>query len=122
MASHDSEIVVDITDIHLYPDGSIITGCSADGKTSYRLKLCRDALADLIEQVSPLAEGRCPRCDFEEALSVLAYAGEYIRGHFKADAPGQLTPSEVTILELAQGWAADDAITRCLDGDAEREH
>ena len=65
--------------------------------------------------------GRCPRCDFEQAMSLLCYVGEYIRGHLAADAPGQLSPSEIQILELAHAWAADDAITRCLADDAADE-
>jgi hypothetical protein len=65
--------------------------------------------------------GRCPRCDFEQALSLLCYAGEYIRGHFPPDAAGQLSESEIALLESAHAWAADDAINRCLNG-ADREH
>lgn len=122
MASHDAELVVDIKNVHVQPDRSALVGCSIDEKTRYVFKLSRDEFCEMLERLAPLAEGRCPRCDFEEALSVVCYAGEYIRGHFASDAQGQLSPSEVKLLELAQAWAADDAITRCLNGDAEREH
>jgi hypothetical protein len=122
VSSHDSRIVVDIKNVHLHAEANALVGCSMDEQTSYVLKLSRDEFAELLDSVAPLAEGRCPRCDFEEALSVLCYAGEFIRTHFGPAAPGQLSESEVALLESAQAWAADDAIVRCLDGDAQREH
>ena len=129
MSSQGSQTVVDIKNVHLHAERNTLVGCSMDEKTSYVLKLSRDEFAELLERVSPLADGRCPRCDFVEALSVLCYAGEYIRTRWGADQAGQLSESEVKILELAQAWAADDAIMRCewlfgedCLGDAEREH
>lgn len=120
--AQDAEIVVDIRDLQLHPESTCLVGRSADGKTSYVLKMTPDEFCDWIERMgAPIAEGRCPRCDFEEALSLVCYAGEYIRSHFPADAPGQLTDAEVAVVELAQGWAADDAIIRCLNG-THREH
>jgi hypothetical protein len=122
VASADAEIVIDIRDMQLHPEDQCLVGRSADGKTSYRLKMTPDEFCDWIERIgTPIAEGRCPRCDFEEAISLACYAGEYIRSHFKPDAPGQLSELEVAIVEAAQTWAADDAIARCLNG-THREH
>jgi hypothetical protein len=124
VSAHNTQMTVDIKDVHLHREDGALVGRSVDETTTYVLRLSREELCDVIDnvQLAPdgsvgVPEGRCPRCDFEEAVSVIAYAGEFIREHFDADAPGQLTSAEAAIVDLARAWAADDAINRCLEPD-----
>lgn len=65
-------------------------------------------------------EGRqqCPRCDFDDAVATLVYAGEFIATHMGADHPAQLSASEVALVDAGRAWLAEDAIARCFE-DAE---
>jgi hypothetical protein len=115
VTAHDAEMVVDVKDVHLHPEDSTLVGRSVDEKTTYVMRLSGEELRSLVEREGDVYGHACPRCDFEDAMSVMVYAGEWIREHFDADTAGQLTVAEVAIVDLARAWAADDAISRCLD-------
>ena len=135
MSGHNGETIVEIKDIHLHPEeqyGALV-GRSLDETTTYVLRLNRDEFSDLIETVriapddslvmpQEICQDRCPRCDFVEAMSMVAYAGGFIREHFEADAPGQLNAEELAVLKLCEAWSANDAIERCRESEDDDCH
>ena len=71
------------------------------------------ARAQAFHEAQPPA---CPRCEFEDAISRLVYAGEFMTEHYKGR-DDQLTDSEQKILAACRGWLTDDTIARCLADD-----
>ena len=106
-----TEQTVSITEFD--PEAGVVRGHGADG-TGYVLQLVADDVDKLLSALTNTTD-RCPRCDFENAMADLVYAGEFIRQHYKPDTPGQLSDSEVAIVDAGRSWLTDDAIRRCLD-------
>jgi hypothetical protein len=57
---------------------------------------------------------RCPRCDFQNGITDVVYAGEWIAEHY-GDREEQLNDNERKIVALCREWLTDDTIERCLD-------
>jgi hypothetical protein len=106
----ERELTVAVTEFD--PDERLVRGRGEDG-TGYVMHLqAADAeklLADLTNR------GRCPRCDFENAVADVVYAGNFICDHYSPDQPGRLSETELRIVEGCRSWLADDAIERCLE-------
>ena len=115
-------VEITITDVHFHPDEGELHGRSADGQTLYVLKLANEHEVDAMrENGCTVDEACCPRCDFEDAINVLVYAGEFIRDKFDPDALGQLTAAEVELVDAGRAWLAEYAIARCLDESSDRD-
>ena len=108
-----SDKIVTINEVHFHPEEGMFHGAGDDG-TVYILKVADAELESLRARDGQLTERRCPRCDFEDAICSLVYAGEYIHEHYEPDQLGQLNDVERAIVDAGRSWMADDAITRCL--------
>jgi hypothetical protein len=113
----ERELTVAITEFD--PERRLIRGHGEDG-TGYVMHL---QAADAEKLLASLTDrGRCPRCDFENSVADVVYAGNFICDHYPADQPWRLSETEMLIVDACRSWLADDAIERCLeDTDEQRD-
>ena len=108
-------VEVNISDVVFDDDEGFFRGRGADG-TVYVLRPSPEdlqAARDAIDDAEDGDHSQCARCDFEQAIQVLTYAGEFLRENYK-DRPGGLNAEESALVDAARAWLADDAINRCL--------
>lgn len=110
-----SRLIVSIVDVHFNPDTRTLLGRAEDSEDTYFvLKMPEGQIKAMTEAVK---QTRCPRCDFEQALCTLVYAGDFISEHYEPEEQGQLSDEERAIVDAGRAWAANDAVDRCLADD-----
>ena len=110
-----SRLIVSIVDVHFDPEHQMLYGRAEDSEDTYFvLKMPEGQIKAMTEAVK---QTRCPRCDFEQALCTLVYAGDFISEHYEPEEQGQLSDEERAIVDAGRAWAANDAVDRCLADD-----